>query len=666
MKRLLFVISALCAANLFGDTGAVRAALAKKTLPGTAKMSSSNAIFAEFEAADKACDEAWRECKTKDEFFARSKRVREDFIKAVGGFPEERCPLNAKTVATVKRDGYIVEKVYFESWPNVHVTANLFIPDDPKYKAPYPAVLLPCGHSNNGKGADAYQRGCVLAAKAGLACLIYDPYDQGERGQGKHRANVNAHNRAGALAALLGGSMARYRMWDGMRAIDYLESRPEVDASRIGVMGNSGGGTMTSLLMAVDPRLKAACPSCFISTLTANAKNIAPGDAEQNTFAQLAIGANHASFALMQPERPVRFQFCHGDFFPFYGSLSTFKLVKKVASKFGLGERYEMTDVDGPHGWKESTRTSSVEWMRRWLCGDKDAFKHDLDGYRKLDKTFNPRKSDMGVCNGGEIVCPKGKVLNLPGERTIYDLIRDEYAATESARKERVSPETVARLAGISTDNIGTRGVWREVSCVEADGFKDVRLTLTFKNGLAVPIVYFRPRNLAKGMTPLLIVGNGQKTQHEKAVAAALRDGRAVVIADLVGCGEINGFKHRFYRAPENEECIAVLLYSLGRSIVGMQAEEILEIANEMKKWFGVAPELEAHDRTCIAAAHAAFVAPGLVSSVKTVSPPPSWGESVEKGGMVPFANVVNGALRHYDWTSLLAWRRSMASLVNY
>ena len=273
---------------------------------------------------------------------------------------------------------------------------------------------------------------------------------------------------------------------------------------------------------------------------------------------------------------------------------------------------------------------------------------------QELDKTFNPKKSDMGVCNGGEIVCPKGKVLNLPGERTIYDLIRDEYAATQSARKERVSPETVACLAGISTENIGTRGVWREVSCVEADGFKDIRLTLTFKNGLAVPIVYFRPRNLAKGMTPLLIVGNGQKTQHEKAVAAALRDGRAVVIADLVGCGEINGFKHRFYRAPENEECIAVLLYSLGRSIVGMQAEEILEIANEMKKWFGVAPELEAHDRTCIAAAHAAFVAPGLVSSVKTVSPPPSWGESVKKGGMVPFANVINGALRHYDWTSLL------------
>ena len=473
MKRLLFAISALAAANLFGDAGAVRARLAKRTLPDAAKMSSSDAIFAEFEAADKACDEAWRECKTKDEFFARSKRVREDFIKAVGGFPEERCPLNAKTVATVKRDGYIVEKVYFESWPNVHVTANLFIPDDPKYKAPYPAVLVTCGHSNNGKGSDAYQRGCVLAAKAGLACLIYDPYDQGERGQGKHRANVNAHNRAGALAALLGGSMARYRMWDGMRAIDYLESRPEVDASRIGVMGNSGGGTMTSLLMAVDPRLKAACPSCFISTLTANAKNIAPGDAEQNTFAQLAIGANHASFALMQPERPVRFQFCHGDFFPFYGSLSTFKLVKEVASKFGLGERYEMTDVDGPHGWKESTRTSSVEWMRRWLYGDKDAFKHDLDGYRKLDKTFNPKKSDMGVCNGGEIVCPKGKVLNLPGERTIYDLIRDEYAATESARKERVSPETVACLAGISTEKIGTRGVWREVSCVEADGFKE-------------------------------------------------------------------------------------------------------------------------------------------------------------------------------------------------
>jgi len=654
MKLIAIALSALPAANLFGEADAVRNELAKRTLPDSAKMSSYNTIFAEVAAADKACDDAWRECKTKEELFARGKRLREEFVKAVGGFPSKRCPLNAKTVATVKGDGYIVEKVRFESWPNVHVTANLFIPDDPKYKAPYPAILLSCGHSGNGKGLDKYQRGCVLAAKAGMACLIYDPFDQGERNQGKKLWNVHAHNFAGSLSALLGGSMARFRIWDGMRALDYLETRPEVDASRMGVMGQSGGGTMTSLLMAVEPRLKAACPSGYISTYTASAENVGPGDAEQNTFGQFPIGVNNASFALMQAPLAVRFQFSRGDFFPFKGSLVAYGLVNEVASKFGLEERYAMTDVPGEHSWKESIRVSSVEWMRRWLCGDKDAFKHDVEGYRKLDKTFNPKKCDMGIGNGRELVCPKGKVRNLPGERTIYDLIRDEYAATESARKTPVEPATVEKLAGITPEAVGSCGAWREVSRKKAKGFEVVRMTFTEKSGLALPVVMFVPKTQAKDAVPLLIVGNGDKKNYADTVTAALGEGRPVLVADLVGTGEINGFKHRFYGARENEEGIAVLLYTLGRSIVGMQAQEILEVAHEIKNRFGAAPAVEAHERTCIAAAHAAFVAPGLVSSVKTVNPPKSWGESVMKSDKVPFANVVNGALRQYDWTQLL------------
>lgn len=655
VKKTIAFVSAAAAASLFAETSAVGRELSRRTLPKSAEMSTSRAVFAETAAADKACDEAWLKCATEEEFRALAERIRKDFVKALGGFPSSRCPLNAKTVATVKRDGYRIETVLFESWPGVHVAANLFIPDDPRYKAPYPAVLLPCGHSDNGKGADAYRRGCVLAAKAGFACLIYDPYDQGERGQGKRKvANVHAHNRAGALAALLGGGMARFRIWDGMRAIDYLETRPEVDASRIGVMGNSGGGTMSSLLMAVEPRLKAACPSCYISTYTASAENGAPGDAEQNTFGQLAIGANHVSLVFMQPDLPVRLHCCHSDFFPFKGSVATFAAVKKVAERFGMGERYGMTDVDGPHGWKESLRVSSVEWMRRWLCGDKDAFRHDLEGYRALDRKFNPKKSDMGVCKGGELACPKGKVLEIAGERTIYDLVRDEYAATAEARKTPPEPETVAAIAGFSAGAAGGGRAWREISRSRGDGFGVTRLAFKEKNGLEIPVVLFVPDSMAANAAPLLIVGNGRKTEYGKSVSAALAEGRPAAVADLAGTGETGGFKHRFYNAPENEEEVAVLLYVLGRSLVGMQAEEILEIAREMKSRFGAAPQVEAHRRTCVAAAHAAFAAPGSVASVKPVNPPPSWGESVAKGDRVPFSIVVNGALRRYDWKDLL------------
>ena len=630
---------------------AIGAELAKRSLPEGAKMSSYNAVFAEVAAADKACDAAWRECATKEELFRRGRKMREDFIRTVGGFPAERCPLNAQTVATVKRGGYVVEKVLFESWPGVHVPALLFLPDDPQYKPPYPAILLTCGHAINGKGSDKYQRGAVLAAKNGMACLVYDPFDQGERMQGIS-GNVHAHNRAGALAALLGGSMARFRIWDGMRALDYLESRPEVDASRLGVMGNSGGGTMTSLLMAVEPRLKAACPSCYISTYAASAENIGPGDAEQNVFGQFPLGVNNASFALMQFPLPIRFQFSHDDYFPFKGSLSTYGVVCDVAAKFGIENRYGMTDVDGPHGWKESARVSSIEWMRRWLCGDKEAFRHDLEGYRALDKAFDEKQCDMGLENGEELCCPGGKVRNIPSERTIYDLLREEYAVALTAREANATADDVRQLAGIKDP--GAEKVERkELSRKTLDcGVTVTRTSYTWPGGIEVPVVEFVPSRIGGG-NPLLAIGDDGKGGRVAAVRKALDEGRAVAVADLAGMGEVSGYRHRFYKAKENEEGIAVLLYTLGKSLVGIQAGEILEIAKDMKTKCGGPVEVAAFGRVSIAAAHARFVRPDLVSSAHFVAPPPSWDESVKSARRVPFANVVNGALRLYDWTDL-------------
>ena len=668
MKRTLIsgmaCVFALCAAASGVSSGitladgwledAVHSELLLRTLPKKAKKSSYDAVFKEVCDADRACDEAWLRCKTKEEFFARGRKVREDFIEALGGFPKRKCPLNPKIAGMVRRDGYTVEKVVFESWPGVHVPANLYLPDDTRFKPPYPAVLLPCGHSKNGKGAALYQRGCVLAAKSGMACLIFDPYDQGERMQGRRR-NVHAHNYAGALAALLGAGMARYRIWDAMRALDYLETRPEIDAARMGVMGNSGGGTMTSLMMAVDMRIKAACPSCYISTYPASAHNVGPGDAEQNTFGQFSIGVNNASFAFMQSPMPIRFMFCHGDFFPFKGSLETYSLVSEIAKRFGFDDRCGMTDVDGKHGWKESTITSSVEWMRRWLYGDVNAFKHDLEGYRRLDSAFDAAKSDMGLSERECLCCPDGKVLNIPGERTIYDLIRDEYADALKARKGRVDACDVRRIAGIREPG-EDRVVRREISCKTLSGnLKVMRNSYTWPNGVVLPVVLFVPSNPVNGASPLLVTGDEQKMGRKaKAICAALREGRAAATVDLMGRGEVDGFRRRFYGANENEEGMAVLLYTLGRSIVGMQAGELLEVADDLRRMYGAPVELSAFGRVCIASAHAHYVRPDLIASLTIANAPSSWDKAVRNSGRVPFCNVVNGALRLYDWTDLL------------
>ena len=142
--------------------------------------------------------------------------------------------------------------------------------------------------------------------------LCYDPIGQGERkqiftpdGTPAFRAS-SEHQQLGVAPILLGRGLATYMVWDGVRGIDYLCSRPDVDPQRIGCMGNSGGGNMTSFLMAYDERIAAAAPGCFLTTHRHKNESPGPGDAEQNLFAQIREGFDHSDFILVRaPETDV-------------------------------------------------------------------------------------------------------------------------------------------------------------------------------------------------------------------------------------------------------------------------------------------------------------------------------------------------------------------------
>ncbi len=209
----------------------------------------------------------------------------------------------------VRCDGYHVEKIIFESRPKHYVTAILFLPDAEKYKAPYPGVLVPCGHSNIAKAADSYQKMGALLALNGMAALVFDPIDQGERGQliedWPKLWGTKAHTMVAIGSILLGRNTATFEVWDGMRGIDYLQSRQEVDPKRIGCTGNSGGGTQTSYLMALDDRIIAASPSCYITNFDRLLNTLGGQDAEQNIYAQLAFGMDHADYLMMRAPTPI-------------------------------------------------------------------------------------------------------------------------------------------------------------------------------------------------------------------------------------------------------------------------------------------------------------------------------------------------------------------------
>ena len=311
-----------------------------------------------------------------------------------------------------------------------------------------------------------------------------------------------------------------------------------------------------------------------------------------------------------------------------------------------------MTDVPGPHGWKESTRASSVQWMRRWLMDDASALPIDVDACRRLDVGFEIGKVDHGLDNPDYNVTPNGKVSELPGFRSIYELLKDDLKkAREGRAPARPQAETVRRVAGIRLPE-GVKATAVEIARQESEGLTVVKTAFQFEGGLLVPAVTLVPKDASKA--PVLLAGDAGRGAFLGRVEELLAQGTPVMVADLIGAGEIGAVKHKFYGAKNADEEIAVLYYMLGKSLVGVRAEELLVLARHLKGAFGAAPRVVACGRMAIPAAHAFGAARDLVVGVETVDPPASWTEVVEQSLVYPYANAVNGALLHYDWTDLL------------
>lgn len=242
---------------------------------------------------------------------ARRERMRLQFREALGGLPARDTALNPQCTGTIDREGYAIETVVFESLPGFHVTANLYRPADSD-GGPFPGVLFLCGHSATGKAAPVYQKVCVDLVRNGFVVLAVDPLCQGERHQfydpetgALPRQNTIEHTYLGHQCAVPGANVARYFVHDGIRAIDYLVSRPEVDPDRLGVTGNSGGGMQTGYLMLVEDRLDAAVPCCFVTSKEAYMETGQGQDGEQIIHrASNGVPAATTSFRRSRPAPP--------------------------------------------------------------------------------------------------------------------------------------------------------------------------------------------------------------------------------------------------------------------------------------------------------------------------------------------------------------------------
>ena len=300
----------------------------------------------------------------------RKTYVREQMLKNLGGFPE-RTPLNARVVGVLERTAYRIEKVIFESQPHFYVTANLYLPTTGH--PPYPAILYPLGHERGGKANPTWQQMLGSLATKGFVALAWDPIGQGERLQifdedlreSKVGNSTTEHTVVGTQCMLVGDHLARYTIWDGMRALDYLLSRKEVDPARIGLTGNSGGGTHTAYIAALDDRIQVAAPSCYITSWHLMLDTIGPQDAEQTFPLWLQEGLDYPDYLYAFAPKPYVLLSAIRDFFPIAGARETFAEAEKVYSAIGAREKLGMFEADDGHGYNKTRRLAAYDWFGR-------------------------------------------------------------------------------------------------------------------------------------------------------------------------------------------------------------------------------------------------------------------------------------------------------------
>lgn len=585
------------------------------------------------------------------------KRMKAFFARKLGGFPR-RSPLNARVVGKLDGDGHRIEKIIFESQPGHHVTATLYLP---KSKPPWPGVVVASGHSRTGRMAGYNQRFGIIMARHGMAALCYDPIGQGERsqildknGKPRFRSTTTEHFLIGVGSILVGRNTARYRIWDGMRCIDYLSSRDDIDSKRIGFTGCSGGGTLTSYVMALDDRVTCAAPACYLTTFRKLVDTIGPQDAEQNIFGQLAYGMDHPDYVLMRAPRPTLISATTKDFFDIRGTWDNFRQCKRIYTKLGHPERVALVEGSGGHGVPMSNLNAIARWMQRWLL--------ERDHYFQ-EKEIPTRPTNDLLCT------PKGQVLQLAGEKSVFQLNKERAESLSRLRKASRDAElrrAIRQRAGIRPLKALPKPEVKSRGSVSRDGYRIDKLLIERKDGVPLPALRFVPKE-PNGTTCLYLHGEGKHVDARPggAIDKLVRRGDTVLAIDLSGIGET---RHSKSAGQLGDWKNFYMAYLLGKSYVGLRAEDILIAARYATAKNGSGKRaarlrLVAIGEAAIPALHAAAVEPGLFDRVKLQRMIPSWSRIVADPAPVnQLVNTVHGALEVYDLPDLirLAGRESV------
>ncbi len=508
--------------------------------------------------------------KTKADWQQRQALVKKKIAAAVGPFPA-RTPLNAVVTGKLEREDFTVEKLYFESRPGYYVTAALFLPKNKPGKLP--AVVYACGHLVNGFRGEVYQGIAINLVKKGFAVLAFDPIGQGERHDyadvpGKSSA-TKEHSYPGAQSFVAGVSPASYFAWDGIRAIDYLMSRPEVDADRIGMTGRSGGGTQVTYVMALDERVLAAAPECFITTYDKLYRSRGPQDAEQNLYHGIAKGLDLADFIELRAPKPTLLIGTTRDIFSIQGFRDTYEEAKRAYAAFGQADKLQKVEDDTTHASTRKNREAAYAFFQKFL-----------------DNPGTPEDLPVAVFSEAELtVVPEQAAAEFAERETLFSL-NEKYtrdlvqARTERRKQVPLTPENLRRQV-IAHSGYTPPSAEREVvfsGRLQRSDYAIEKYLVQGAGNYYLPVLWLKPAK-PEGKAVLLLDERGKAATLAPGETAdrLAKEGYEVIAADLSGVGELaTGY---FERGDAVIDGVPLNLWFAGiqtdKSLVAVRAEEI-------------------------------------------------------------------------------------------
>lgn len=520
--------------------------------------------------------------KTLDEWKARQDWIRATLMEIAGPFPE-RTPLNARVTNSIKEDRYTVENILYESQPGFHVTASLFIPSGLQKREKAPAIIYCSGHTELGYRADGYQNVILNLVMKGFVVFAIDPIGQGERlqfyneetGESNFEWPSYEHSYAGAPLFITGSSLGRYMIWDGIRAVDYLMTRKEVDGDRIGITGRSGGGTQSALIAAFDERVKAVTPGNYFTNFSWLLQSMGPQCAEQEFFSAISRGLDMADLLLVRAPKPAMIVATTRDMFPIQGSIETADEVSRLYDAYGKADKFRMVADDAAHASTVKNRESVYAFFQKHLDNPGDSSEIEVKSLSK-DQLQVTETGQLSTSLKGETVFS----LNLKEVERLNAQL--EEARSDPAHNSKVI-DAAKELSGYREPQATKQPVL--TGQIQRDGYTIRKYFVQGEGDYVIPYLLMEPAQPGnKALIYLHPEGKVADSDEGKDMEWFVKNGFTVLAPDMIGTGEMGPGVFRgdsFIDSVSYNVWFTSLL--IGRSITGLRAGDVVRLANLLK-----------------------------------------------------------------------------------